>query len=322
MAWEPETSPTDRRTVRLYNVWPSFPSISISGSSCGLGCGHCSGRFLSFMKDAEDPAGLRNLLITSDGGIREEARGALISGGYDSQGRLMNLDEFLPAVQELRESGLIIKLHTGFVDQATAARIADAVDIASMEMVSEITVIRHLYHLDATPETYLDTFRNLRDAGVSHIAPHICLGLPHSSEEYVEWCLEMLAEEIQPSTISFILFTPTEGTPSEGHNPPSPNLVEHAFARAKWTFPGVKTILGAVRPRGAAFESEPSKGGASDRRHEVEMAAIKGGADGIEVPARSTIGRLTARGHHLVRVDSFGVLPIELEGKVNVEEVH
>jgi len=122
-------------TFRAYYVWPDFPSISMSGEACALDCLHCGRTYLADMEPATGPDMLVELCTELK---RNGARGVLLSGGCDAHGGMMNLRKMLPAIRELHDMDLIIKLHTGFVDEKMARAIANAgVDIASMEMVGD-----------------------------------------------------------------------------------------------------------------------------------------------------------------------------------------
>ena len=188
------------KTFRAYNVWPDFPSISLSGTACALNCAHCGHVYLDDMQPACSP----HRLISLCQELKEKgARGVLLSGGCDREGRLLNLKEMLPAIEQVHDSGLIIKLHTGFVDSGLAEAIADAgVDIASHEMVGDSGTINDIFGMDASPGDYLATFKRLQDAGVPHICPHVCIGLDRGELKGELRALEMLADSIDISTLA------------------------------------------------------------------------------------------------------------------------
>ena len=52
------------KVMRLYYVWPKFPSISITGSACALNCKHCDKVYLKHMTAATTPDKLLKLCKT------------------------------------------------------------------------------------------------------------------------------------------------------------------------------------------------------------------------------------------------------------------
>jgi hypothetical protein len=299
------------RVFRAYNVWPDFPSISISGEACSLDCRHCGGVYLKDMAQATTP----NQLVTLCTRLKEEgARGVLLSGGCDRQGQMLNLEKMLPAVRKIHEMDLIIKLHTGFVDARMARKIAEAgVDIASMEMVGDSKTIKLIFGIDATAEDYLDTFINLWNAGIPHICPHVCVGLHEGKLKGETTALELLKTEIKPSTIAIIVLRPTKGTKLARIRPPAGEDVEKTVAYARKLFPKTKIILGALRPRGSELK------GNLEKRLDIEIGALEGGIDGAEVPSKEMLAEVLSRGFKVKKIQAYGVLPVEYEDRVRSE---
>jgi len=297
------------RVFRAYRVWPRFPSVSISGEACALSCLHCNKAYLSYMTPMATPAAL--VRFAQDLADRKAGEGLLVSGGCDREGRMLNLMKLLPALEIIHSMGLIIKLHTGFADEKLARGIAEAgVDIASMEFVGSRESAREIFGLEAGPETYQATFEHLRDAGVPHIAPHVCVGL-HRGQLMGEFeALDRLKKTVEPSTIALIAFRPTKGTPLEGCAPPSPESMGLVAARARKLFSDTKIILGALRPRGTGRES------GREAREALELAALRGGVSGAEVPSTRMLTEVRAMGLRVKRIEAFGVLPETYEGRV------
>jgi len=294
------------RIMRAYNIWPSFPSISISGRACALNCRHCNGVYLRFMEGYTEPD---KFLSAAYRHMEKGAKGFLISGGCDRDGRMLNLPKFLPAIKELHESGAIIKLHTGFADEALAAEIADSTDIASMEAVGDDETIREIFHLNCGVKKYKETFRNLKKAGIKYIAPHIAAGLHYGRLKGEFRALQYL-REINPSTISIIVFSPTGGTELENIPPPTAETVKSVVSRAREIFPETHIILGALRPR------SPTTGVNHDERVRMEIAALDGGISGIEMPSSEFLREARRRGWRIRHVEAYGVLPIDYEERV------
>jgi uncharacterized radical SAM superfamily protein len=298
-----------QRIFRAYQVWPRFPSVSMTGEACALDCLHCGREYLKFMTPTATPKALvefgEHLVAEKNG------EGLLVSGGCDAEGRMLNLAKFLPALGKLHELGLIIKLHTGFVDGRMARGIVEAgVDIASMEFVGSNRSIREIFGLDATVEKYVQTFANLRDAGVPYIAPHVCVGLQRGELDGELNALDLLKKTVVPSAIALIAFRPTRGTELESCAPPSAESMGEVAAHARKLFPKTKIILGALRPRGS---------GRSDTRgarEGLELAALRSGISGAEVPSSAMLAEVRRMGMRVKRIESFGVLPTEYEGRV------
>ncbi|MBA3045940.1 MAG: radical SAM protein [Candidatus Thermoplasmatota archaeon] len=300
-----------RKLFRAYYVWPDFPSISLSGESCSLNCLHCGRTYLGDMEPATSPERLVSLCEELK---KKGAKGVLLSGGCDSKGRMLNLEKLLPAIRAVHDMGLIIKLHTGFAEKALAKEIVGAgVDIASMEMVGDAGTVKHIFGLDATPEDYLATFKNLQDAGVPHICPHVCVGLRGGKLVGEFHALDLLAESINISTLAIIVMRPTKGTALAHIPPPTGADVESVVAHARKLFPDAKIILGALRPRGSE-----EKGGKVERLA-IELGALRGGIDGAEVPSREMLDAAMSMGMAINKIQAYGVLPVDFEKRVRTE---
>lgn len=303
---------SEEAVFRSYRIWPRFPSVSITGDGCALSCLHCNRAYLSYMAPATTPAAL--VRFAEDLAARGAAEGLLVSGGCGREGRMLSLPRFLPALEKVHRLGLIIKLHTGFADERLARGMAEAgVDIASMEFVGSRDSAREIFGLDAGPEDYELTFANLRDAGLPHIAPHICVGLHRGELLGESEALDSLRKTVEPSTIALIAFRPTKGTPLEGCKPPSPEAMEDVAAHARKLFPATKIILGALRPRGTSAEAGRAA------REALELAALRGGVSGAEVPSGRMLAEVRAMGLKVKRIEAFGVLPESYEGRVRWE---
>jgi uncharacterized radical SAM superfamily protein len=276
------------RIFRAYYVWPSFPSISISGEACALDCAHCSGLYLKDMVPATTP---KKLIEVCEGLLILGAGGVLLSGGCDKKGGMLNLEKMLPAIKKIHDMGLIIKLHTGLVSDKLAGKIADAgVDIASM---------------DASPEDYLATFERLADAGIPHVCPHVCVGLQFGKLNGELKALDMLASKIKPSTLAVLVLRPTKGTKMGKLAAPKGGDVRNVVAHARKLFPKTKIVLLALRPRG---EKRP--------RTEIELGALAGGIDGAELPSAELLAEVKKRGYRVKKINAYGVLPTECEERV------
>ncbi|MEM4292764.1 MAG: hypothetical protein QXJ27_01150 [Thermoplasmata archaeon] len=239
--------------------------------------------------------------------ITKGAKGFLISGGCDRKGRMLNLKAFLPIIRKLRQENFVIKMHTGFVDEKTAGELAETIDIASMEFPGSFSAVKEIFHLSCGLSSYIETFKNLKDAGVKHIVPHVCLGLYHGRTSDECRAIELLSQIFLPEKIVFIVFIPTPGTPCAANPLPSPEDVGKIIGYTKKLLPDTEIVLGALRPRFAVI-----KGVNSDYIHQLEMHAVAAGVSGIEVPSRNTLLFLR-KNYEVVKIGAFGALPREFE---------
>jgi hypothetical protein len=289
----------ERKIFKAYYVWPRFPSISMSGNVCMLSCKHCNKVYLNDMQSLTKPEQLLKLCkkLDNNGGV-----GLLLSGGCNKQGEMLNLRRFLPTIKKIKEeTNLIVKLHTGLVDEELAKSIADAgVDIASMECIGSNETIKEVFGLNAAIETYANTFRNLQDAEVKHIVPHICIGL-HKGKIIGEYkALQIIKETCNPSVIVFIVLRPTPGTKYKNIHPPKPDEIKKIISKAKKIFPNVELSLGCMRPR-------------NNYRKDLEIAALEAGVTRMEIPLEATIIKAKSIGYKIKRIDACCALPEELE---------
>ena len=319
--------------VRCYYIWPRFPSLSLSGSVCALNCIHWGRHYLSCMTPATTPDALYSLACELETG---GARGLLLSGGCDTRGRMLNLRKLLPAIKRIkRDTDLILKLHTGLVDKELAEGIVEAeVDVASMEFVGADESVRDVFGLPFGMESYLDTFLNLSEAGMKHISPHIAVGLQFGKLLGEFNALNLIKKHFQPESIAIIVLRPTKGTPLEHVAPPTPREVGRVTAHARKLFPGKKILLGSLRPRLRGTHKGDTTGagdrdigemarsgvpGHEDQRLALELAALNNGMNAIELPSPGFLKVLRQRGHRIMKIHGYGVLPRKYEEKTGYE---
>ena len=260
------------KIFRAYYVWPRFPSVSMSGNTCALQCQHCNHTYLQDMQNVNNP---KKLLETCYKFFENNAVGFLLSGGCDKNGEMLNLRQLLPTVKQIKkETDLIVKLHSGLVNQSLAEEIVSAgVDIASVEVVGSNETIHQLFGYHATTESYRRTLESLESAGISYIAPHICIGLHYGTLNGEVQSLEMIQQSCTPSSLVMIVFRPTKATLLEHCQTPSPSDVSTVITTAKTMFPNQDIALGCLRPR-------------TRYREDIEFAALKAGATRMEIPSK------------------------------------
>ncbi len=157
--------------LKTYHPLPKFPPISLSGTECRLNCQHCNRAYLRGMAPAETP---ETLLATCRKLRDEGAIGVLLSGGSGRGGEILNLDRMVDAIQRVKvETGLLLNMHPGLMDRATAQALGGAIDFASLEIPSDET-IRDVFGLAATASDYFATYDHLLAAGIP-VVPHVAV---------------------------------------------------------------------------------------------------------------------------------------------------
>jgi len=290
------------KIFKAYYVWPKFPSLSLSGTACSLRCKHCNRVYLRDMIDVSSP---EKLLSTCKKLNEQGAVGVLLSGGCKKNGEMINLRRFLPAIKRVKEeTDLIIKLHTGIVDRELAEGIAGAeVDIASVEVVGSDRAIKDVFGMNLKVDDYRRTLENLRDAGVKHIVPHVCIGLNAGRLDGEYSAIDMVKETVKPSVFVLIALKPTKGTEFERAKIPDPEDVYRIVRYAKESFPDVEISLGCMRPR-------------SEGRIEIERKALMAGVTRMEIPSRETLKLAESMGYRIKRIDACCALPEEYEDRI------
>ncbi len=216
--------------------------------------------------------------------------GFLLSGGYDKNGKLLNLERMLPAIKKIKkETKLIINIHTGFMDKDIADNLD--VDSASLEIPSNNT-IKNVFRLDKTTDDYVETYYNLKNAGID-VTPHVCV---YSGDEH-----KLLEGIEKPSVIVVIVFTPTKNTPMQNEKNPGPKMVGNVIRNIKKMFPETEISLGCMRPRKTII------------REEIEIEAFDSGVSRIEIPSKKTISYAKEKGYEIKKFDACCALPERFE---------
>jgi len=289
------------KIFRSYYVWPKFPSISMSGDSCALHCKHCNHTYLNDMQSLTKPEKfLETCRQLADNGIV----GFLLSGGCNKNGEMLNLRKLLPVVKQVKkETNLIVKLHTGFVDKSLAENIVSAgIDIASVEVVGSDETIKEIFDFNATTKSYMSTLQNLESAGMPYIVPHICIGLHYGEMNGEFKALKIIKESCNPSLLVMIVFRPTRGTVLENCKIPSISDISTVVKKAKEMFPYNDISLGCIRPR-------------ARYREEIELAALQAGVTRMEIPSKNTLKAAEDMGYTIRTINACCALPEELEDR-------
>jgi len=255
-----------------------FVSISVTGAECALRCEHCDARVLEGMLPLRG-ASLYDLCAAVHA---RGARGVLVSGGSDRQGRVPLLRHVPDLVRARRDLGLLIRVHPGLPDEETAAALGEVgVDGAMLDVIGAEATIREIYHLDLGVEAYEAVLARLARHGVP-LVPHIILGL-HRGRMLGEWtALEMIARHPVKALVLVVLM-PLTGTPLQDVAPPSVDDIGSFFATARARVPGAPVLLGCARPLGPV-------------KAEIDRRAVLAGLDGIAFPAEGIVAFARDRG--------------------------
>jgi uncharacterized radical SAM superfamily protein len=251
----------------------SFPTFSVTGTSCALQCEHCKAEILRSMRPAPTPTELYADMLSA---YAEGARGCLVSGGSRPDGSVP-IEPFLDAIGSAKkETGMKVVVHTGLIRRRTASMLAKAnVDSALMDLLGDEHSIRDVCHLDASLMDYRRAVADLVNAGIP-LTPHYIVGLG-ASPSAVDRVLDML-EDHRPHAFIVIALRPLEATPMALASPPTPSDVACALAKARLRLRDVPLALGCMRPVGRL-------------REEIDVMAI---GTGINAMAHPTPGAYAA----------------------------
>lgn len=255
-----------------------FAAVSVTGRGCALACDHCNARVLEGMH----PLGGLGLWDLCRVLAARGARGVLVSGGCDRRGRVPLLPHIPDLIRVRRELGLVVRVHPGLVDEATAAGLATVgVDGAMVDVIGAEATIRDVYHLDVPVDEYAATLERLERHGVP-LVPHIVVGL-HYGRMVGEWrALELVAAR-RVKLLVLVILTPFGGTAMAGVAPPSLDEIARFFTDARRAMGPTPVALGCARPIG------PMK-------REIDRLAVDLGFAGIAYPAEGTVAYAKARG--------------------------
>ncbi len=256
----------------------AFVSLSVTGASCALQCDHCQSRVLEGMV----PLNGAGLFEQACALAARGARGILVSGGCDKQGRVPLL-RHVQDLQRIRtELGLAVRVHPGLPDEETAAALGEVdLDGAMLDVIGAEETIREVYHLDVGVSEYAAALDRLSRHAVP-LVPHIILGL-HYGKMLGEWrALEMIARH-RPKLLVLVILMPLYGTAMATVTPPPVEEIGAFFHTAREAFPDIPVSLGCARPIGR-------------QKTAIDRLAIDAGLDGIAYPAEGIVTYAQERG--------------------------
>lgn len=205
--------------------------------------------------------------------------GILISGGFDSLGRLLLDERILPELKEVKNKyGRKIKvfMHLGFTDKQTAESLYECgIDGVLVNIFSDKHVIEEIYNLKGCgPDMFYKNARLLKEAGLC-VSPHLIIGLGAGSLSGEYHSVKEIAESGADSCVFVIA-----KNISKKDKPMLPEVkpldVVKLFEYAKSIMPDIPVILGCARPHGQEFEK-------------MEIELLKLGIDVIAFPSEMTL---------------------------------
>jgi uncharacterized radical SAM superfamily protein len=257
-----------------------FPTISVTGNECALGCKHCGGKVLRTMAPAKTPLKLFEIAqkLKRDGAV-----GCLVSGGCLPNGAVP-LETFVPVLGRIkRELGLTVIVHTGIISGSMADALKDSgIDAALIDVIGSDLTIRQVCNLNVTVDDYVNSLEMLHETGLN-VVPHVIVGLQNGMLEGEFQALKMVRRH-DPSALVIIAFMPIRGTEMENVKPPSPIAIARVVAAARLFFPEVPLALGCMRPKG-------------EHRVKTDVLALKAGADAIAFPSEEAIRYAQEKGY-------------------------
>jgi uncharacterized radical SAM superfamily protein len=257
--------------VTFYRPGRSFPAISVTGRDCDLGCDYCKGHYLEGMIPVDSGEHFLELARELED---KGARGFLLSGGCDREGKVP-LQDFLGAVAMIKsETTLAVNVHTGLLDNLEEARalVLSGADCLSVDIVQDPELITKRMHLDRRPEDYERTLELLFAAGAAKVVPHVCIGMSGTSTVGELSALRLISR-FPVSSVVLLSFLPARGTPMFTEDrPDSEHVLE--VAKAAIGMVDAPIIMGCMRPRG-------------DWKLEVEL--LNSGIRALAMPSQQTV---------------------------------
>ncbi len=258
-------------TEHYHNTPHRFASISLTGRDCELMCDHCRGRLLAGMRPAPTPDAL---LDQGRKLIDQGCEGVLISGGADAGGAVP-IKAHLPAIAQLKKSGLNVLVHTGLLDRETAEGLKAAnVDQVLFDVIGDAATIREVLHLDRSPDDYAETLAMLRELEIP-VAPHVIAGLYYGQLRGELTALEMI-HRLGAEVVVIVVLRPLSRTPMADAPLVDPEAVGRLAAVARLLHPTAPVTMGCARPSGPA-------------KVEMERRAVLAGVNSVAYPDPATV---------------------------------
>jgi len=244
-----------------------FPSISITGSACSLGCEHCDSKMVETMIPAMTPDSLWEMFLKV---VERGGSGCLVSGGSTLAGDVPLL-RFIPTIKRAKEElGLTIVVHTGVVFDEVAEALGDAgIDGAMLDIMGSNDTIREIYHLDIVKEAFEHSMELLNKYDVP-LMPHIVVGLHRGQLKGEAEAVRMIVRH-NPERVMVVAFKPLIGTPMEDSPTSTPMEIARVILACRLSMPDTPVIMGCARP--------------GEHKVETDQLAIRAGVNGMAYPS-------------------------------------
>lgn len=262
-----------------------FTAVSLTSTKCELQCLHCRGKILKDMYHVSSPGELVELgeRLTERG-----CMGLLVSGGSDRGGRVP-LTAFFEAFSRLKELGLAVVVHTGFVDPETAVALRSCgIDRVLVDVIGDDETARSVCGVAQGAAPYWNTLDVLLEQGLK-VIPHVILGLYFGRlKGELEAVCGVLNRGLKD--LVFVVLKPLPGTPMEEVTPPEPASAIKVVAAARITAPEANLRLGCARPGGLYAER-------------METYALLAGVNAVAYPSAPVLRLAERRGLKVVYRD-------------------
>ncbi len=250
-----------------------FVAVSVTGEACALSCEHCKTGVLKGMADLT--ASSESLYEMCSRLYDQGAKGVLISGGSDRNGRVPLKKHIPDMIRISSQLKMKIRVHPGLPDEETCAGLGDiGIDGAMIDVIGDERTIREVYHLQCGVGEYEAVLERLERYDVPCV-PHIVIGLHWGMMMGEQSALEMISR-YRLKVLVLVILMPLSGTPMVAVKPPSIEEVSEFFSLARKTVPDKPVMLGCARPLGRMKEK-------------VDRAAINAGLNGIAYPAEGIV---------------------------------
>lgn len=267
------------KKINFFITSDLFPSLSVTGSSCALMCKHCKGKLLEALIPTTTCEELERKALQLQ---KNGAKGILITGGCDMQGKVP-VSSLIPAIKKIKEeTELLLIAHTGFISSEEAGALkGSGLDGIGFDVIGDMSTAREVYGLSVTEKDYTESLLAMESSGMM-VFPHVCVGL-HFGELKGEFRALELIKTIKPATVIITGLMPVSGTPMSRIKPKLSDF-EKVIERAAGMFPSV--VLGCAHSSG--------KG-----REEIEKIALKCGVSGIASPTIRTVEFAKKNGYEI-----------------------
>jgi uncharacterized radical SAM superfamily protein len=259
------------KRLNFYITSEMFPSVSITGSQCGLNCKHCGGKLLARLIPCMNPD---TLIDTAKKLDSKGAKGILVTGGCDSAGKVP-VPGMSDAIRTIKDTtDLIVIAHTGFITPEEAYVLKDSgLDGIGFDVVGDMNTANRVYGLDVDENDYISSLDALSNADIM-LFPHICVGLDGGRMKGELHALEMIKGH-KVTTVVITGLMPVAGT-EFSEIKPDPIDFARVITEAVKIFPEIPITLGCARSSGRDREL-------------IDHLAIESGVENIAIPTQYAV---------------------------------